>query len=195
MQYNCVHNARSLGWTGAVSKALSPSLCRYFDFFLFCYCTNYFWLPLHSSSVSPQRFSQYGGMALEPPVSSHLGLQRSGTLNAQRKVARTDSCGVQPSEIMMNRKSGASVPPKVSARGIFQPCHIDMNLYGNMMNWLWRITFLRALIEEVSTNRSGFWPSSSPAAVQQYHFLSWDVNTALFLFSFSYRPVFAMILL
>lgn len=96
-------------------------------------CYTNFRLPLHSSSVSPQRFSQYRGMALEPPVSSHLGLQISGTLNAQGMVARTDSCGVQQSEITMNRKSGASVPPKVSARGIFQPCHIDMNLYGNMM--------------------------------------------------------------
>ena len=71
-------------------------------------------------------------MASERPVSSHLGLQRSGTLNAQGKAARTDSCGVQPSEITINRESGASVPRKVSARGIFQPCHIDMNLYINI---------------------------------------------------------------
>ena len=63
--------------------------------------------------MSPQRFSQSGAMPLEAPVSSHLSLMRSGTLNAQRKVAQMDSFGVQQKEIMTKWRNGVFVPTKV----------------------------------------------------------------------------------
>lgn len=76
-------------------------------------------------------------MPLEALVSSRSGLWRSGMLNAQRTVAQMDSCGVQQREIMIRKKSGAFVPPKVSARNIFQPFHIyiiTFFLYGTFLN-------------------------------------------------------------
>lgn len=98
-------------------------------------------------------------MPLEAPVSSHLSLRRSGTLNAQRKVAQMDSCGVQQREITIKWRSGAFVPPKVR------------NIHNNQHSW--RILSMKqcrivlfvcnfCIIEEVSADRSGFWPPPLP---------------------------------
>lgn len=109
-------------------------------------------------------------MPLEALVNSHLSLVRSGTLNAQRTVAQTDSCGVQQSEITIKHRSGAFVPPKVSMRNIsFQPFHIYYSQHNqSIQNYL---VCLPSLKRSVLTSLVSD-PPSSPPAEQHYDFLS-----------------------
>lgn len=96
-------------------------------------------------------------MPSEVLVSSHFGLWRSGTLNAQRSVAQMDSCGVQQREITIRRKSGASVPPNVSGRFYFNHfTSVIISIPKENAESTFVVISLSVIIEEVSADRSGF---------------------------------------
>lgn len=52
---------------------------------------------------------------MELLVNSHLNFKIDGTLNVPLMAAQINSFGVPQREIMIPRKSGAFVPPKVRA--------------------------------------------------------------------------------
>lgn len=67
-------------------------------------------------TVSPQRFSHWAGIPLELLVNSRSSFRINGTLNVLWMAALISSFGAQQREIMISRKSGAFVQPKVRAR-------------------------------------------------------------------------------
>lgn len=61
-------------------------------------------------------------MRLEHRVSFHLNSMTNGLLNAQRKVAQMDSCGVQQREIIAKTRSLGFVQQEVCVRiSLVQP--------------------------------------------------------------------------